>query len=172
MEGSIEEALNWQSVRDDITRLECESDRLRSWGRLAIGLNLAVVLSVIFWFAWPAKTLRVQTLTTSRLDATVLATDAVYITSDLVTDGLFLMREAGVRRMSLGFTLGPRLNIYTSEHGELDATVISPSLVLYAKNGFRRLTGDEPQLELLIGPNGSPRIVLRDVHNQVIWNAP
>ena len=74
--------------------------------------------------------------------------------------------------MSLDTSLGPRLNIYTSAHGELDVGVLGPTLSLYAANHSRRSMGDKPQVELLIGPDRSTQIVLRDVHNQVIWHAP
>jgi hypothetical protein len=173
------ESRRWQDLRRRVEQLERENYDLKRRGALGSGVLLLLLLGIVWWLAWPGKTLVAHWVRTDVVQPSRIA--------DFGGGSLLKLRDAeGYQAdwlrlwaspsrnsiVSLGFTDpsgAPDLTMW-DQNGALTARVWNaPMIGLYANT----LMEGRPQLELsLDGPDNAAQIVLRDRSGREIWHAP
>jgi hypothetical protein len=186
------ESRRWEAMRRRVEHLEMENYELKRRGLLAFGVLAVLVLGLIWWLAWPGKTLVAHWVRADVLQPSRVANFRGGVALDLrdehgdQADHLALWDNPDSdSSIQVGFIYPtgylppprgshspgiPRLSLSMPTDGAVLATVWGgPELALYADSDMM----GRPQIELsLYGSDGSPQIVLRDKSGQEIWRAP
>jgi hypothetical protein len=163
--------LRWSDVHVRVEQLEAETGRLLFRAALAGCLNGLVLIGILCWLTWPDKELAAGKLVAN----TVIADSFTTRNATLRQDGLLVVDDAdtGAVSLSIASSDGPTLSLEREKYGRIVASVgDAPIVGLYGGSSMDPAR-DRPQIELSVNAEDhSPRIVLRDVHGQVIWHAP
>jgi hypothetical protein len=168
-EASNDGVFDWRQAQARIARLEAEHGRWRRRGLLALRLNIVLLVGIACWLALPNKALTAERVTAQQAGAIRFWHGESGLTRQLV-------RITGRPTQSwllLGYLNPdiPRLSISAAPHGEIEASIVGrPSLRIFA--GGSRASRLGPAIELKLGFDGAPQIVLRDAIGRVVWQAP
>jgi hypothetical protein len=171
MERLSHDEPSWETVRQRVARLEEANGRLRSRSWLALRLNVAIIVGIVCWLAWPGKSLTAESVTAAQVGADRFWSGE----SSLGRDWIRVTGRRDQSWMELGYRddRDPRLYINNQWHGHIEANLyVSPFLGLYALGLSERADRQGPQIELSFCPDRSPHIMLRDSSGVVLWEAP
>ena len=170
--GAPIEVIRWRDMSQRVVELEAASGALRRRVLFGIGLNACLLLAVLAWLVLPNRSLTVGELRAHEVVADRFATRSVTMDSD----GLVVVNSAGTARLSLSLPESdvPTLAVENDGHGRIVMGVRdAPFFEMYADTSTSEPGGGQPRIEMsLIGEEKLPRIVLRDAHDRVIWQAP
>lgn len=181
MDDPMDEASQWRSMRERVTRLEQENSRLRSWGRCSFVLNVLILVSALYWLTRPGQPLEAERVSAERvrtgrifalrtLDGDALSYDG------LNANGVLQTVHGG--RASTNFELvdpvTPWFTMQHIVHGQFLLQVSrTPHVAFWEAPAGRGPKGSRSRIELVLeGPTQSPTIVLRNADNQAVWQAP